>query len=135
LKTKVDEATYLNKSERERLFNLLVPYLDHFTDKPEKCNLMTYKFEVENPGAIVGHSQAIPFSVRKEVRGQIEQMLKDGIIEHSNSTYVNPLTVVLHEGKSPRICLDARRVNKCMVQDRAKVQPVGELLQRFHGSK
>jgi hypothetical protein len=34
LKTKVNEATYLNKSERERLFNLLVPYLDHFTDKP-----------------------------------------------------------------------------------------------------
>jgi hypothetical protein len=131
----VNEATYLTKSERERLFNLLVPYLDHFTHKPGKCNLMTYKFEVENPGAIVGHSRAIPFSARKELRGQIEQMLKDGIIEHSNSTYWNPLTVVLREGKSPRICLDARRVNKCMVKDRATVQPVGELLQRLHGSK
>jgi hypothetical protein len=59
------------------------------------------------------------------VRGKIEQMLKDGIIEHSNSTYVNPLTVLLHEGKSVCICFDAIRVKNIMVQNRAKVQPVG----------
>jgi hypothetical protein len=57
-------------------------------------------------------------------------MKKDGIMEISTSTHINPLCVVLREG----ICLDARRVNKFMSPDRAKVQPINELLQRFHGS-
>ena len=39
------------------------------------------------------------------------------------------------KGKGIRICIDARRVNALMVPDRVKVDPMKELLQRFHGSK
>jgi len=45
------------------------------------------------------------------------------------------LTVVLREGKAPRISVDARRVNKFTLADRTRVQPIQALLQRFHGSK
>jgi hypothetical protein len=71
--------------------------------------------------------------VRSEVTAQLAQMKQDGIIEPAASSYINPLTVDLREGKSPRICLDARRVNKWMIPDRTRVQPISELLQRFHG--
>jgi hypothetical protein len=96
---------------------------------------MRYKFEVETEGLLVGRSRPLPFAVRNEVRKQIEQILEDGILEHSNSSYVNPLTVVLREGKAPRMCVDARRVNKWTKPDHTRLQPVAELLQRFHGSK
>jgi hypothetical protein len=42
---------------------------------------------------------------------------------------------VLREGESVRICLDARRVNKHMIADRIRIQPIGELLQQFHWCK
>jgi len=42
---------------------------------------------------------------------------------------------VHREPKPIRICVDARRINKLMVADRVKVQPMRELLQRFHGSR
>ena len=41
----------------------------------------------------------------------------------------------MHREQKPiRICVDARRINKLMLADRVKVQPMRELLQRFHGS-
>jgi hypothetical protein len=94
---------------------------------------MKYKFEMESEEAIVSNSRAIPFALRDEVRSTIEQMLDD-IIEPSVSCYLNPITVVPRPGKSVRICLDARRVNKLMRPDRTRVSPIAELLQQFHGS-
>jgi hypothetical protein len=61
-------------------------------------------------------------------------MLRDDIIEESFSAYINPLTIVVREMKPPRICVDARRINRQMIADRTKVLPLRELLQRFHGA-
>jgi hypothetical protein len=135
LRTKTDEAVNLNEIERETLFKTLLKYINYCTAKPGKCTTMRYSFEVTKDEEIVGASRPIPFAARTEVREQIAQLLKDGIIEPSNSSYINPLTVVLCQGKTPRICLDARRVNKHMVPDRTRTQVIGELLRKFHGSK
>jgi hypothetical protein len=62
------------------------------------------------------------------------KLLEHKTIEPSDSNYRNPLTIVLREGKSPRICLDARRVNRWTSLDRAWVAPANELLQHFHRS-
>jgi hypothetical protein len=62
-------------------------------------------------------------------------MLNDGFLEESYASHTNPLTIVLREEKAPRICVDAKEVNKLMTPDAAKVMPMRELLQSFHGSK
>jgi len=62
-------------------------------------------------------------------------MLKDNILEESFSGYVNPLTLVERPGKRIRICTDVRRVNTLMIPDTVKIDPMKEMLQRFHGSK
>jgi hypothetical protein len=104
-------------------------YKDNFTSKPGKCKDFKYRFEVAQSEPIVGRTRPVPFSLRSVVRTQIEQLLEDGIIEYSNSCHVNPLTVVFREGKSPRICVDARRVNQLTMPDHVRVPPIQELLQ------
>jgi hypothetical protein len=47
----------------------------------------------------VGYSRPIPFAVRPAVRDQIRQMLRDYILEISNSSFPNPLSVVYKENK------------------------------------
>jgi hypothetical protein len=135
LHQKTEEAKCLDVDQRKQLFDLLEEYKGSFTSKPGKCSLMKYSFEVLDEHLIIGTSRPIPFAVRKEVREQIDQLSRDRIIEHSTSSYINPLTVVIRPSKPPRICLDARRVNKHMVPDRTRVSPVQELLQRFYGSR
>jgi hypothetical protein len=56
-------------------------------------------------------------------------------LEERHSAYINPITLVVCEGKAVRICLDARRINKQMVADRTKVTPMREILQTFYGAK
>jgi len=48
---------------------------------------------------------------------------------------LNPLTVVQREGKSPLICVDARKLSQVMLPDRRKVAPMQEILQRFYGTR
>jgi hypothetical protein len=132
---KVGEASRLSIEQKTKLFDVLLQHKKIFTSKPGQCNLFQYEFKVTPEELLVGHSQSIPCAVRSAVRAQIKQMLEDKIIEPSDSSYRNPLTIVLREGKSPRICLDARRVNRWTSPDRARVVSINELLQQFHGSK
>lgn len=60
--------------------------------------------------------------------------MPDNILENSTSSHVDPLTIVLRDGKAPRICVDARKMNSDTLPDTARVPPIQELLQQFHGS-
>jgi hypothetical protein len=64
-----------------------------------------------------------------------EKELSSRILEIFTSSHVNPLTVVLRDGKAPRICMDAKKMNRYTLPDRARVPPIQELLHQLHGSK
>jgi hypothetical protein len=96
---------------------------------------MEYEFRLTDENPVMSHSRVIPFAVRPVIRKQICQMIRDDILEISESPYINPVTVVHREGKEPRLCIDARRVNKVTIPDRERTPPLHELLQRFHGTK
>jgi len=108
LRKKVDESDNLSHEQKESLFHMLSKYRAHFTSKPGLCKIFEYEFEVQCLEPIVGHTRPIPFSVRPAVREQIRQMTADNVLEISTSSHVNPLTVLLRDGKAPRICVDAR---------------------------
>jgi len=40
---------------------------------------------------------------------------------------LNPLTVVQRDGKSPRICVDVRKINQVTSPDRTKVAPMQDI--------
>jgi len=81
------------------------------------------------------NGRPIPFPLRREVRDQIEEMVKNDNLEISHSPYVNPLTIIETKDKPVHICVDARQVNKQMVPDRAKTLAAHEILQRIHWTK
>jgi hypothetical protein len=77
----------------------------------------------------------VPYSARADVSKQIEQMMEDGILELSESSFINPLTIVYWENKELRICIDAKRLNNVMLPDWARAPPMYEMLQQFYGVK
>jgi hypothetical protein len=97
--------------------------------------MFEYRFQMQGGLPKLCNSRPIPFSLRREVREQIEEMIKKGILEISHSPYVNPLTIIQRKHNPVRICVDTRQVNKQMVPDRTKTPPVHELLRRFHDVK
>jgi hypothetical protein len=95
----VQQISNINEEEKSRLHRILETYVDSMTVKPGKCKLFTYKFQMETDKPIVGYSRPIPFAFSPAARQQIEQMVKDDILEVSSSPILNPLTVAHREGK------------------------------------
>jgi hypothetical protein len=131
----VESTKSLSSEQRTELLYTLSKYLKFFTSKPGLCTSFTYKFEVTKPDPIINPSRPIPFSMRPAVDGQIQQMLRDGILEPSHSPFSSPLVVVSRPGKSLRICVDARKINEITVPDNQRTPPIQELIQKFEGVK
>jgi len=125
----------LSYEEKCKLLELICKYQEHFVTRPGRCNMFEYRFQMQGGLSKSCNSRPIPFSLRREVREQIEHMIKNGTLEISHSPYVNPLTIIQRKDKPVHICVDARQVNNQMVADRAKTPPAHELLKRFHGAK
>jgi hypothetical protein len=58
----------LNPGQRDQLYGVLENYLDSFTEKPGKCNLFEYRFQVESNQPFATYSRPIPFAMRPAVR-------------------------------------------------------------------
>ena len=131
---KVCENNIFSPQQQKELYGVLIKYQQHLTKRPGRCNIFQYEFKIEGDMPPTANFRPIPFALRALVREQFQAILRDWILEESYSAYVNPLILVHREQKPSRICVDARRINKLIVADRVKVQPMRELLQRFHGS-
>jgi hypothetical protein len=125
----------LTTTQKESLIKLMEEYKNSLTSRPGKCNLLEYEFKLTDERPVMSHSRTVPFAVRPIIRQQVRQMIQDDVLEISHSPYINPITIVYREGKSPRLCIDARRINSVTVPDRERTPPLHELLQRFHGAK
>jgi hypothetical protein len=55
--------------------------------------------------------------MRPTAREEINETLHDDILEISNSPVLNPLMVVMKEGKKVRIFIDVRKVNQYTIPD------------------
>jgi hypothetical protein len=125
----------LSCEEKYKVLELIRKYQEHFVTRPERCNMFEYRFQMKGGLHKSCNRLPIPFSLRRKVREQIEEMVKNDILKISHSPYVNPLTIIQRKDKPVRICVDAWQVNKQMVPYIAKTLPAHKLLQRFHGAK
>jgi len=81
----------------------MIDYIEFLTTRPGKCKVNVYKLNITDTTPIISHSIPVPYSARADVRKQNVQMMVDGILESSDSSYINPLTIVYRENKQPRI--------------------------------
>jgi hypothetical protein len=128
-------ASCLNESQKKELTPTLTNYLKYFISRSGKCTLLEYNFTFKPFLQVVRSFRLIPFSVPCVVWSQIRQTLDDGIISISGSSYLNPLTVDVRDGRIPRTCVDAGKINKCTMPDWATFPLIHELLQQFQDSK
>jgi hypothetical protein len=131
----IGKQEQLSREQKEQLFIVLAKYVNNFTSRPGKCRTYAYGFQVNSHAAIRSPAKPIPFSLREAVRKEINQMIREDIIEVSKSPHVNSLVIVNREGKPPRICLEARKINEVTISDAEREKPTEELLQRFYGAR
>jgi len=135
---------HLNEEERKEIGKTCLDYQDIF-HLPGKVlsSITAVKHEIRlEPGMepINARPYHLPISQKQEVRRQIEELKRGGIITESNSAWNSPLLVVLKKSdasgeKRWRLVIDYQKLNEKTVGDAYPLPDVTEILDQLGQSK
>lgn len=145
LRSNLKIGSSITEIEKEELIQTCNDFIDVFHlpgDQLSHTNVRTFKLPFLADAPITNIKQRrIPYHQQKEVRQQINQLLKDDIIENSISPYNSPL--VLTEKKPQpgsatptfRLCIDFRKINKLAVPYQFPLPRIDEILDQLGKAK
>ena len=132
------DLTHVSEYQRQKLEELLEQNGDLFAKSD--CDLGTtdlvkVKIDTGDHPPIKQNPYRLPFSQRKVVEEQIDEMLKAGIIEPSRSPWASPIVMVKKKDGTQRFCVDLRKVNKVAKSYSHPLPRIDDLLASLGGSQ
>jgi transposase InsO family protein len=130
---------HLNAEERANLENLCTRYSDIFYIDGENLtftNKIKHHIRTTDEVPVYTKSYRYPFVHRGEVREQIEKMLRQGIIQPSESAWSSPIWIVPKKadasGKTKwRLVVDFRKLNEKTHDDKYPIPNITDILDKL----
>jgi hypothetical protein len=126
-----EKVKHLTESQQQEIRKLLCDVENIFSDIPGKTTLCTHHIAMKHGSKPVRSS---PYRMNPEktkyLETEIENLLKLGIIEESDSSYASPVVLVPKSNNELRLCTDFRKVNLQTVADPFPMPRVEELIDR-----
>ena len=133
----VSNNTHLSNSEKELLFVLLMEYADVFSFHSDlgRTDLTKHHIDTGDSQPVHQLPRRVSPARRQEVRQLLNEMLKNYIIQPSNSPWSSPIILVRKRDGSTRFCIDYRKVNSVTRKDAYPLPRVDDILDTLGGSK
>ena len=141
----------LKEFEEEKDFFQIVSVTEQELDVPQKysdeVNKMVTSYKPEIPKevpvtmkivltdetSIYVKPRRLPFSQQNEVKIQVDEWLKDGIIKPLTSSYCSPVVITKKKDGSSRLCIDYSRINQRILKDQFPVPHIEEIIDQLEG--
>ncbi|XP_033222735.1 uncharacterized protein LOC117176592 [Belonocnema kinseyi] len=133
IQEKINENINLIYEEKKQLGEILCRHKKVFRRKPGLLTQYEHVLKVKESQPFAGRSYPIPMAHREKVGEEVQRMLKMGIIQRSNSPYINPIVPVIKKDETIRLCIDARGLEEILIEDCARLEPAEVLFQKCKG--
>ena len=130
-------SSRLSSGEKHKLSQLLVRYQDVFMTSDGnlgQTDLVEHEIETGDQSPIKIPPRRLPIFKRDQVDQELDKMLSEGIVEHSDSPWSAPICLVKKKDGSCRFCIDLRKLNAITVKDAYPLPRIDDTLESLSGS-
>ncbi|XP_074026441.1 uncharacterized protein [Leptinotarsa decemlineata] len=126
----VDVRHIKNEEYKEKVVELVENY------KPQKIETtgIEMKIILKSEEPIYQRPRRLSVPEKEEVDKQIDEWLRDGIVQPSSSDFASPIVIVRKKDGQARICCDYRLLNKHVIKDRFPLPLIEDVLDKLQGA-
>ncbi|KMQ91095.1 blastopia polyprotein [Lasius niger] len=105
--------------------------------KPERTQEVSIKMKLilKDDEPVYQKARRLSVAERNEVNAQIDEWLRNGIVQPSISEYASPVVLVKKKDGTSRLCVDFRLLNKKIVKDRYPLPLIEDQLDALQNAR
>ena len=134
-----DSATVATVSTGNNALNTLLAQYEDIFDVPghklQECKVVKCTIPTGNHPPIRQKAYRLPLTKKQEVERQLHDMLEQGIIKESSSSWSSPITLVPKRNGEQRFCVDYRKLNAVTHKDAYPLPNIQDIFDNLHGAK
>lgn len=124
----------LTGSQRKALFAVLKKHSPMFDGHVGHTSLVTHQIDTGDHPPIRQAPRRIPPHLKEQVREQLDQLVKEGVLEESDGSWASPICLVKKKSGEIRICADMRKLNACTRLPAFPIPRIDDTLDALAGS-
>ena len=124
----------LSDGQRKAFLAVLKKYEPMFDGHIGFTDAVSHKIETGDHPPIRQTPRRLPPHLRDEVRAQLDELVSQGILEKSDSSWASPICVVKKKNGDHRICADLRKLNSITRLPAYPIARIDDSLEALAGS-
>ena len=129
------KLSHLPLVQRKELAEVITQYREVFPDVPSKTNLIEHDVDVGNSAPIKQHPYRVSPMKKELLDKEVQYMLKNDIIEESQSNWSSPCILVPKHDGGFRFCTDFRKVNDKTKSDSFPIPRIADCIDQIGNAK
>ncbi|GBM73771.1 Transposon Ty3-I Gag-Pol polyprotein [Araneus ventricosus] len=129
----------LTSFEKEELLHLLEEFGDIFginkKSRKSRCNSVKHRIETSDNAPIKQRPYRTSATERRAIENEVQRMLKEDVIQPSDSPWSSPVVLVKKKNGEWRFCVDYRRLKKITKKDVYPLPRIDDALDCLAGAK
>ena len=129
------KLSHLPSVQRKELAEVITQYREVFPDVPSKTNLIKHDVDVGDSAPIKQHPYRVSPMKKELLDKEVQYMLKNDIIEESQSNWSSPCILVPKHDGGFRFCTDFRKVNDKTKSDSFPIPRITDCIDQIGNAK
>ena len=129
------KLSHLPSVQRKELAEVITQYREVFPDVPSKTTLIEHDVDVGDSAPIKQHPYRVSPMKKELLDKEVQYMLKNDIIEESQSNWSSPCILVPKHDGGFRFCTDFRKVNDKTKSDSFPIPRIADCIDQIGNAK